>query len=125
MPELKVTGHKGALAFYIDGSLQFDTRDEAVYHETLALPAAALAAARFRRPLRALVLGGGDGLALRELLQFPQVASADLVDYDPGVLELGRGAFAAYNRGSLSDARVKVHCGDDIVLADFTFPADL
>ena len=137
MAELKVNDRNGSLAFYIDGGLQFDTRDEAIYHEALALPAAALAAARSGRPLSALVLGGGDGLALRELLKFREVASADLVDYDSNVLALGRGAFSRYNAGSLTDPRVKVNCADagaflssaarsyDIVLADFTFPCDL
>ena len=55
MAELKITRHDESLAFYIDGSLQFDTRDEGIYHESLALPAAALAAARFKRPLAALI----------------------------------------------------------------------
>ncbi|OGR95045.1 MAG: hypothetical protein A2016_08370 [Elusimicrobia bacterium GWF2_62_30] len=137
MAGLKVTEHDGGLSFYINGSLQFDTRDEAVYHESLALPAAALASARLRRPLNALVLGGGDGLALRDLLRHVPVAAADLVDYDENVLALGRGAFAPYNAGSLSDPRVSVTCGEasrfllaarrvyDLVVADFTFPEDL
>jgi spermidine synthase len=127
----------GGRAFYIDGSLQFDSRDEAVYHEALALPALALAAARFKRPLSALVLGGGDGLALKRLLAGSRVQSADLVDYDPGVLELGRTEFAAYNGGSLSSPRAHVYTRDarrhlgykgppyDLALADFTFPEDL
>lgn len=137
MAGLKITEHDGGLSFYINGSLQFDTRDEAVYHESLVLPAAALAAARLRRPLRALVLGGGDGLALRDLLRSAPVEAADLVDYDEEVLALGRGAFAPYNAGSLADPRVTVNCADasrflaaarrayDLVVADFTFPGDL
>jgi len=137
MAGLKIIERDGGLSFYINGSLQFDTRDEAVYHESLVLPAAALAAARLRRPLRALVLGGGDGLALRDLLRSAPVEAADLVDYDEEVLALGRGAFAPYNAGSLADPRVAVHCADalhflaaarrayDLVVADFTFPGDL
>lgn len=126
----------GGRAFYIDGSLQFDSRDEAVYHEALALPPLALAAARLKRPLEALVLGGGDGLALKRLLG-GGVKRAELVDYDPGVLALARGEFSAFNGGALDDPRVKVHTGDavkylasgrglfDLALADFTFPEDL
>jgi spermidine synthase len=137
MAGLKVTEHGGGISFYINGSLQFDTRDEAVYHESLALPAAALAAARLRRPLKALVLGGGDGLALREVLRAAPVEAADLVDYDEEVLALGRGAFAPYNAGALADPRVTVNCADasqflaaarrayDLIIADFTFPGDL
>ncbi len=137
MAGLKVIEHEGGLSFYINGSLQFDTRDEAVYHESLTLPAAALAAARLRRPLRALVLGGGDGLALRDILRSAPVETADLVDYDEEVLALGRGAFSPYNAGALADPRVTVNCADasqflaasrrayDLVVADFTFPGDL
>lgn len=133
---LEVREVPGGRAFYIDGSLQFDSRDEAVYHEALALPPLALAAARFKRPLRALVLGGGDGLALKRLLD-GGVKSAELVDYDPAVLALARSEFAGYNGGALDDRRVKVHTGDavkylaegrgsfDLALADFTFPEDL
>ncbi len=137
MAGLKIIERDGGLSFYINGSLQFDTRDEAVYHESLTLPAAALAAARLRRPLKALVLGGGDGLALRDLLRSAPVETADLVDYDEEVLALGRGAFSPYNAGSLADPRVTVRCADalqflgqarrayDLVVADFTFPGDL
>jgi spermidine synthase len=133
---LEVREVPGGRAFYIDGSLQFDSRDEAVYHEALALPPLALAAARFKRPLSALVLGGGDGLALKRLLD-RGVKSAELVDYDPGVLAMARDEFSAFNGGSLDDKRVKVHTGDavkylaensglfDLALADFTFPEDL
>jgi len=133
---LEVREVPGGRAFYIDGSLQFDSRDEAVYHEALALPALALAAARLKRPLEALVLGGGDGLALKRLLD-RGVKRAELVDYDPGVLAMARDEFSGFNGGSLDDERVKVHAGDaikylagssglfDLALADFTFPEDL
>jgi len=133
---LEIREVPGGRAFYIDGSLQFDSRDEAVYHETLALPPLALAGARLKKPLAALVLGGGDGLALKRLLS-GGVGRAELVDHDPGVLALGRTEFSGFNGGALDDSRVKVHAGDavkylaggsglfDLALADFTFPEDL
>lgn len=133
---LEVREVPGGRAFYIDGSLQFDSRDEAVYHEALALPALALAAARFKRKPSALVLGGGDGLALKRLLD-GGIKRAELVDYDPGVLALARSEFSGYNGGALDDPRVKVSVADaarylaggsslfDLALADFTFPEDL
>ena len=133
---LEVREVPGGRAFYIDGSLQFDSRDEAVYHEALALPALELARARCGRSLDALVLGGGDGLALKRLLAGP-VRRAELVDYDPDVLGLARGEFRDFNGGSLDDPRVKVLARDarlhlagstdsfDLALADFTFPEDL
>ena len=59
-------------SFFIDGSLQFNTLDEPIYHESLVIPSAGLA---HRAPgaLKALVLGGGDGLALREILKFKRI----------------------------------------------------
>lgn len=124
----------GSYSLFIDGDLQFDTRDEALYHEALALPALCLA-----RPmvpgegLRVLICGGGDGLALRECLRFPGVAQIDLVDYDPNVVELGRLRFAEQNRDAFHDPRVTVYLEDaweflkrgdlyDVVLLDFTVP---
>lgn len=93
------------LAFYINGDLQFDTADEAIYHEYLVVPAIALAAQRFpKTALRVLICGGGDGLAARDVRRFPQVGEITLVDYDPDVLELGRTVFQPYNQGSLVSA---------------------
>lgn len=129
----------GSLALYIDGDLQFDSRDEAIYHEALALPALALAARRHAGPLQALVCGGGDGLAVRELLKEPRLARIDLVDYDPSILELARGELAGLNRASLDDPRVTVHVADawahvvqaarerrryHLILVDLTVPQD-
>lgn len=99
---LFIEPHANGLAFYINGDLQFDSADEAIYHEHLVIPAIALAVQRFPdTPLRVLICGGGDGLAARDVLRFPQVAEVTLVDYSAAVLELGRTTFLPYNRGSL------------------------
>src|SRR5262245_15921886 len=90
----------GSLALYIDGDLQFDSRDEQIYHEALVLPALALAQRRSGEGLRALICGGGDGLVARELLRSQAVAYIDLVDYDAAILDLARGELAALNEGS-------------------------
>ncbi|HEY9656155.1 MAG TPA: spermine synthase, partial [Crinalium sp.] len=77
---LFIEQHPDGLAFYINGDLQFDTADEAIYHEYLVLPAIALAVKRFpQTPLRVLICGGGDGLAARDILRFPQVSDVTLV----------------------------------------------
>jgi spermidine synthase len=132
------------IAFYINGNLQFDTADEAIYHEYLVVPAVALAAQRFgQMPLRVLICGGGDGLAARDVLRFPQVHDVTLVDYDPEVLALAQTEFAPYNQGSLQSdadaplgaARVTVYTQDafefvknlpdacyHVVIGDFTCP---
>ncbi len=128
-----------SLALWIDGDLQFDSRDERIYHECLVLPALALATRRSERPLRALICGGGDGLAARELLKSPRLARLDLVDRDPAVLALARAELAALNGGSLADARTHVHVGDawehvracrergaryDVIVTDLTVPQE-
>jgi spermidine synthase len=135
----------GRLALYLSGELQFDQRDERLYHEPLALVPTALAvrrstrlrapAGRRGRPLRVLILGGGDGLALREVLRFPSVAEVHLVDRDPEVLRLGKGALAGLNCEAFRDSRVRVHAQDarqvldrfreyDVLISDLTFPRD-
>ena len=118
-----------SLALYIDGNLQFDTRDEAIYHESLALPALCLA----NSPRKVLICGGGDGLALREVLRFPGVDSVTLIDCSDEVLELARTELKELNQGALFDQRVTVIVADalaypleplsfDVIICDFTFP---
>lgn len=123
----------GGMAFFIDGDLQFDTADEALYHEALVLPALSLAQAARRDAMRVLVCGGGDGLALRECLRFPGVSAVDVADISEEVVDLGRTRFAALNGNAFSEQRVKVHIGDawefladatpyDAIVCDFTVP---
>ncbi len=127
----------GRLALYLNGDLQFDRRDERLYHEPLALVPVALAARRAPgRPLRVLILGGGDGLALREILRFPEAARAHVVDRDLEVLRLGARELAGLNGGAFRDPRARVHAMDardflarargfDVLICDLTFPRDV
>lgn len=133
---LFIEHHVNGLAFYINGDLQFNTADEALYHEYLVIPAIALAIQRFpQQNLRVLICGGGDGLAARDVLRFPEVEQIDLVDYSPEVLELGRTVFKPYNAGSLASDRVTVYIQEafefistisdrfyHVVVCDFTYP---
>lgn len=91
---------------YLDGQLQFSSSDEACYHEALVHPAMSLT----HDQERVLVLGGGDGLALREVLRYSAVQAIDLVDIDPLVLRLARRqrSLVRLNGGSLGNPRVKV-----------------
>lgn len=118
------------VALYIDGNLQFDSRDEALYHESLALPAMSLTP----NAKRVLICGGGDGLALREVLRFSCIEHVDLVDYSAEVIELGVGRFREINQHAFQDPRVSVHVADawdflpasdtyDSIICDFTFPS--
>lgn len=103
---LVITKWKDDLRLYINGNLQFSSRDEYRYHEALVHPVmAALPWAR-----RVLILGGGDGLALREVLRYPQVEHVTLVDLDPAMTAAfkQREELVALNKGSFHDKRVQV-----------------
>lgn len=72
------------MRLFLDGDLQFSSIDEYRYHEMLVHPAMRGGHARV------LVLGGGDGLALREVLRYDDVEEVTLVDLDPAVVDLAR-----------------------------------
>ena len=94
----------GNLRCYINGHLQFNEADEQIYHENLVHPAMHLAARRER----ILILGGGDGLALREVLKYPEVRAVTLVDLDPMMTHLAASDphLVRMNGGSMTDQRV-------------------
>ena len=102
--QITVTRYRDRVRLFLDQSIQFDTLDEHRYHEPLVHPAIALA------PRRAdiLVLGGGDGMAVRELLRYEDVEHVTLVDLDPRVTQIFREHpdLAELNDGALSDPRV-------------------
>jgi spermidine synthase len=93
---------------FLNGDLQFSSVDEYRYHESLVHPA--LAGKRDR----VLILGGGDGLAMREVLKYPDVREAVEVELDPAVLKLARDNpdLTALNDHSLADPRVRVVTAD-------------
>jgi spermidine synthase len=73
-----------------------------------------------RAKQRVLILGGGDGLALREVLKHPQVSHVTLVELDPGMIRLAREAefLRTLNGGALFDPRVHVVQRDALVWLD-------
>lgn len=108
-----LTQAKTGVSLWLDGNLQFSSIDEYRYHEALVHPAFAVA----ESPRNVLVLGGGDGLAVREILRYPSVASVTLVDLDPGMTELARSLpiMRDLNGASLSNPRVRVINEDAMV----------
>ncbi len=129
-----VTKWRDDVRLFLNGNLQFSSADEYRYHEALVHPAlAALPAAR-----RVLVLGGGDGMAVREVLRYPQIESVTLVDLDPEMTRLFASVplLRALNQDAFASPKVKVVNADafkwleqssdhfDFVIADFPDPSN-
>lgn len=129
-----VTRGKLGHSLFLNGNLQFNSFDEYRYHEALVHPAFA---AFEGRPRHVLVLGGGDGLAVREVLKYRTIESVTLVDLDPLMTGLSKElpALAELNRNALDDPRITTINEDafvwldrpaskfyDIAIADFPDP---
>lgn len=122
------------MRMYLDGQLQFSSLDERIYHEALVHPAFSYASSHER----VLIVGGGDGLALREVLKYNDVMNVDLVDLDSMVLEVAKYVpkVVELNESSMHDPRVAAHPEDadkfintvtapyQIIIVDFPDPAD-
>ncbi len=120
---------------FLNGSIQFDTLDEYRYHESLVHPVMT----RAPRIEQVVIFGGGDGMATREVLRYPDVKQVTLVDLDPEVTTLFRDdpRLAALNGNVLSDPRVTIVNADawehvkgrsaayDVAILDLPDPKDL
>ncbi|MGD7022979.1 polyamine aminopropyltransferase [Rossellomorea vietnamensis] len=104
--QIILTKEQGDLRMFLDGQLQFSSADEYRYHEILVHPAMAGA----ERKENILILGGGDGLAIRELRKYDEVKQITLVDLDPRVVELAKEnpSIAELNGHAFEDERVQV-----------------
>ena len=114
-------GKPDVLSLYINGALQFASNDERIYHAYLTTPAML---ATYRRE-RVLILGGGDGLALRDVLRW-EPSAVTLIDIDPQLLRLFSGeddaapdwlseSLTALNADAFGDARVEVLAADAFI----------
>ena len=101
-----LTSNDRGFQLYLNGHLQFSSVDEYRYHESLVHPALA----PLTSPRHVVVLGGGDGLAVREILRYPSIESVTLVDIDPGMTSLADRfpPLSELSRASLRDRRVTV-----------------
>jgi spermidine synthase len=101
-----LTRDRRHLKLYLNNNLQFSTFDEYRYHETLVHPAMSLSDS----VRNVLILGGGDGLAAREVLKYPQVEHVTLIDLDRDMTNLfrGHGLLTQLNANSLNDPRLQV-----------------
>ena len=129
-----VTHGKAGHRLFLNGNLQFSQRDEYRYHEALVHPAMAAHGA----PKKVAVLGGGDGMAVREVLKYPSVESVTLVELDPAMTQLfaQHPTLARLNAGALQNPKVTVvntdafqwlqDTGDtfDVIVVDFPDPTN-
>jgi spermidine synthase len=129
-----VTAGRSGVRLFLNGNLQFHSRDEYRYHEALVHPAMAAQGA----PQKVLVLGGGDGMAVREVLKYPSVQEVTLVELDPHMTRL----FAqdtrlrALNSDALHSPKLRVVNQDafawleqnpgsfDVIVVDFPDPSN-
>jgi spermidine synthase len=133
------------LRLFLDGDLQFSSLDEYRYHEALVHPAISAdfsqsniqhPTSNIQHPRHVLLLGAGDGLALREVLKWPQVERVVLIDLDQAVVNLARRQpfLVRANANAYGDRRVQVIQADafvtapklpetfDVIIADFPDP---
>lgn len=113
-----MTAWKDDLRLFLNANLQFSSRDEYRYHEALVHPGLAA----LPEAARVLILGGGDGLALREVLRYPGVRAVTLVDLDPEMTRLfsTHSELRRLNGNALSDPRVQVVNADAFTWIDET-----
>ena len=127
-----VTSGPAGVRLFLNGNLQFHSRDEYRYHEALVHPAMAAHGA----PKRVLVLGGGDGMAVREILKYPAVEQVTLVELDPFMTKLfsTEPMLTALNQRALLSPKLRIVNTDafgwleshgemfDVIVIDFPDP---
>ena len=129
-----VTHGRAGHRLFLNGNLQFAERDEYRYHEALVHPVMAAHGA----PRKVAVLGGGDGMAVREVLRYPDVESVTLVELDPHMTRLfsTHETLARLNGGALASPKLKIVNADafqwleqgremfDVIVVDFPDPTN-
>lgn len=130
--KIVITKYKDDLRLFLNGNLQFSSIDEYRYHEALIhIPLSLATSAK-----KILILGGGDGLAVRELLKYTSIASIDLIDLDPEMSRLGKQHpyLRALNKNSLHNSKVNIknmdafvylnqpHAAYDVIIIDLPDP---
>jgi spermidine synthase len=117
----------------LDGELQSASKDEFIYHETLVIPAVV----RNDKPRIALILGGGEGGTLRELLRPECMERVVMVDIDGEVVDLCRRVVPEHADGAFEDPRAELVIGDalkylretdesfDLIVSDLTEPTNV
>lgn len=104
--KIVVTQWKDYHWLYLNGHVQFSSYDEERYHEPLVHPAMLLSPS----PKSVLILGGGDGLAIREVLKHKEVKQITIVDIDPAMTDIAKThtVFRKLNEESMSNSKVQI-----------------
>lgn len=110
---IAITRNKKELKLFLNGNLQFSSFDEYRYHEALVHPPMLAA----HNPKKILVMGGGDGLAVREILKYPSVESVTLVDLDAAMTKLfsTQPVLLNINHSSFLNPKVKIYNQDAFI----------
>ncbi|MCS6966716.1 MAG: polyamine aminopropyltransferase [Candidatus Kapabacteria bacterium] len=120
-------------ALFLDGRIQSAQVDEFIYHEALVHPALLT----HPHPQRVLIMGGGEGATLREVLHHPLVHQATMVDIDQELVELCNRLLPEWHQGCFRDHRTQLHYGDarafveaapeaayEVIISDLTEPLE-
>lgn len=130
-PTTEDSGMKDSTILTLDTNFQFNTATEFFYHQGFAHVSIVM---NKKVPKKILLLGGGDGLLLREILKYPEVESIRHIELDQKMIELAKTRFAELNQHSLDDKRVHTEINDgfyfvrntnekfDAVFIDFPYP---
>lgn len=109
--KIVLTRKKDDIRMYLNGNIQFSSKDEYRYHESLVLYPYAYSNSPIKR---VLLLGAGDGLAIKQVLKYPEIEEIVLVDLDERVVELATSNpyLSNLNQNSLQHEKVTVIHGD-------------
>jgi spermidine synthase len=130
-PTIENGVYKDSTILTLDTNFQFNTTTEFFYHQAFAHVSIAM---NEKVPKKVLLLGGGDGLLLRELLKYDEIESIDFIELDEKMLDLANGRFAELNQHSLKNPKVKIQVNDgfyylrnttnkyDAIFIDFPYP---
>lgn len=116
--KIVITEKEGYFWLFINGNQQLSSFDEWLYHEPLVHPAMQIT----RKREHILVMGGGDGCAVKEVLKYPEVKSLTVIDLDSTMINLAKKhpALLSMNKGSFDDKKVAVHFQDAFLFNEHT-----
>ncbi len=116
--KIVITEKQGYSWLFINGHQQLSSFDEWLYHEPLVHPAMQLSGQKEH----ILVMGGGDGCAVKEILKYPEVKSVTVIDLDSTMINMARKhpALLAINKGSFENKKVQVHYQDAFLFNEHT-----